>query len=159
MRLSTMLDTISTGGSGPWTPTRSSAGRTVAPTTGPTEGLATTDTATNGSWVTDEGFRQLVDRTIPCRSNDPELWFAEKSADVDRAKALCQQCPLAASCLAGALERREPWGVWGGEVFVDGVVVARKRGRGRPSNAELAARRAAEAQAEAVQEAVRRGAA
>ena len=28
--------------------------------------------------------------------------------------------------------RREPWGVWGGEVFVEGRVVAVKRGRGRP---------------------------
>ncbi|OZB46955.1 MAG: transcription factor WhiB, partial [Cellulomonas sp. 14-74-6] len=26
----------------------------------------------------------------------------------------------------------EPWGVWGGEVFVAGQVVAVKRGRGRP---------------------------
>ena len=36
------------------------------------------------------------------------------------------------ACLAGALERREPWGVWGGELFIAGVVVARKRPRGRP---------------------------
>ena len=35
-------------------------------------------------------------------------------------------------CLAGALERREPWGVWGGELFVNGKVVAQKRKRGRP---------------------------
>ncbi|WP_418607005.1 hypothetical protein [Georgenia sp. SUBG003] len=47
--------------------------------------------------------------------------------------------PRARACLAGALERKEPWGVWGGEVFVDGVVVARKRGRGRPRKDEAAA--------------------
>ena len=34
--------------------------------------------------------------------------------------------------LAGALKRREPWGVWGGELFIAGVIVARKRPRGRP---------------------------
>ena len=35
-------------------------------------------------------------------------------------------------CLEGALERREPWGVWGGEIFDAGHVIARKRARGRP---------------------------
>ena len=47
-----------------------------------------------------------------CRvgSNDPELFFAESPADVELAKALCQTCPVRAECLAGALERREPWG-------------------------------------------------
>ena len=33
---------------------------------------------------------------------------------------------------AGALDRREPWGVWGGQLLIAGVVVARKRPRGRP---------------------------
>jgi WhiB family redox-sensing transcriptional regulator len=36
------------------------------------------------------------------------------------------------ACLAGALDRGEPWGVWGGEIFERGVVIARKRPRGRP---------------------------
>jgi WhiB family redox-sensing transcriptional regulator len=74
----------------------------------------------------------LVADLVPCRSNDPELWFAERTADVERAKALCGTCPLATECLAGALERAEPWGVWGGQVFVGGVIVPTKRGRGRP---------------------------
>ena len=69
---------------------------------------------------------------LPCRLADPELFFAETPADVEQAKALCRDCPVRAVCLAGALERREPWGVWGGELFVAGVVVARKRPRGRP---------------------------
>ncbi|WP_245643539.1 WhiB family transcriptional regulator [Sanguibacter suarezii] len=77
-------------------------------------------------------FVQLVAGLLPCRSNDPELWFAEQTAQIEQAKAMCRQCPLVQACLAGAVERAEPWGVWGGEVFVDGVVVARKRGRGRP---------------------------
>jgi WhiB family redox-sensing transcriptional regulator len=61
-----------------------------------------------------------------------QLFFAERATDVESAKALCADCPIRTSCLLGALERREPWGVWGGEVFVDGVVVPHKRGRGRP---------------------------
>ncbi|MFJ3504604.1 WhiB family transcriptional regulator [Streptomyces sp. NPDC090135] len=69
---------------------------------------------------------------VPCRSYDPEVFFAESPADVEYAKSLCRTCPLVAACLAGAKERREPWGVWGGELFVQGVVVARKRPRGRP---------------------------
>jgi WhiB family redox-sensing transcriptional regulator len=78
------------------------------------------------------------ERTLPCRLNDPELFFAESPADVERAKALCVDCPVRELCLAGALERREPWGVWGGELFIAGVVVPRKRPRGRPRKCEAA---------------------
>ncbi len=69
---------------------------------------------------------------LPCRLVDPEVFFAESPVDVESAKALCRDCPVRAVCLAGALERREPWGVWGGELFVQGAVVPRKRPRGRP---------------------------
>jgi WhiB family transcriptional regulator, redox-sensing transcriptional regulator len=74
---------------------------------------------------------------LPCRTYDPDLWFADTPAELDRAKALCAGCPVRAECLAGALARREPWGVWGGEIFERGAVVARKRPRGRPSKADL----------------------
>jgi WhiB family redox-sensing transcriptional regulator len=73
-----------------------------------------------------------VANMLPCRQVDPDLFFAEVPADVEEAKALCRNCPVREACLAGALARREPWGVWGGELFVSGVVVARKRPRGRP---------------------------
>ena len=73
-----------------------------------------------------------VDEELPCRAIDPELWFAESPADVELAKALCLDCPLQSLCLDGALERREPWGVWGGQLFLQGVVIPRKRPRGRP---------------------------
>nr|WP_239579082.1 WhiB family transcriptional regulator [Microlunatus panaciterrae] len=76
--------------------------------------------------------RQAELDELPCRLVDPEVFFAESPLDVEHAKALCQSCPLKTACLAGALERREPWGVWGGELFVQGEVVARKRPRGRP---------------------------
>ena len=73
-----------------------------------------------------------VGEVLPCRQVDPDLFFAEVPADVEEAKALCRDCPIREACLTGALERREPWGVWGGELFVSGVVVPRKRPRGRP---------------------------
>ena len=76
---------------------------------------------------------------VPCRSYDPEVFFAESPEDVEYAKTLCQSCPLRDACLAGAKARREPWGVWGGELFVQGVVVPRKRPRGRPRKNPVAA--------------------
>lgn len=79
-------------------------------------------------WI-DESIAQ---EALPCRTNDPEVFFAESPADIEYAKGLCRTCPLQAACLAGALERREPWGVWGGEIFQAGVVIPRKRPRGRP---------------------------
>lgn len=75
---------------------------------------------------------------LPCRISNPELWFAETPADVEFAKVMCQDCPVRAMCLEGALERREPWGVWGGELFLQGVVIPRKRPRGRPRKDEAA---------------------
>jgi len=74
----------------------------------------------------------------PC-SDDPELFFAESPADVESAKALCRDCAARLACLSGALERQEPWGVWGGELLLHGTVVPRKRPRGRPRKTEVAA--------------------
>ena len=76
---------------------------------------------------------------LPCRVSDPDLWFAESPADLEQAKALCADCPLRRACLAAALERAEPWGVWGGEILDQGTVIARKRPRGRPRKTAVAA--------------------
>jgi WhiB family redox-sensing transcriptional regulator len=86
-----------------------------------------------------EVTQRVSDEQLPCRVNDPELFFADSPADVEYAKSLCTNCPVRLECLNGALERREPWGVWGGEWFVQGVVVPRKRPRGRPRKSEVAA--------------------
>jgi len=60
------------------------------------------------------------------------LFFSDDLFDIARAKAICRKCSQAAVCLAGARERAEPWGVWGGELVVNGQVIAHKRPRGRP---------------------------
>ena len=75
---------------------------------------------------------------LPCR-DDPELFFAEAPEDVEYAKALCRGCAARLACLSGAVERKEPWGVWGGELFLRGEIVPRKRPRGRPRKADVAA--------------------
>lgn len=69
---------------------------------------------------------------LPCHAADPDLWFAEDPAKLEQAKELCAGCPIRRACLTAALERAEPWGVWGGEILERGSVLARKRSRGRP---------------------------
>ena len=119
MRLTTLLDSLNEGATG---------------------SQPLSDTALSQVDLTEaEQFDRLVATLIPCREYDAELWFAEATAEVELAKSLCRECPIREGCLAGAVARREPWGVWGGEVFVGGVVVPRKRGRGRPRKDESSA--------------------
>jgi WhiB family transcriptional regulator, redox-sensing transcriptional regulator len=75
---------------------------------------------------------QAIDGPLPCRREDPQLWFSDQPADLDAARSHCRPCPLRGLCLAGAIERRERDGVWGGEIFAHGTIIARKRPRGRP---------------------------
>ena len=77
-------------------------------------------------------------KALPC-GDDPDLFFAESPDDVELAKSLCGDCPVRTACLGGAIERREPWGVWGGQLFLRGEIVPRKRARGRPRKNEVAA--------------------
>lgn len=60
------------------------------------------------------------------------LFFSDELQDIARAKHICATCPAMIPCLEGALERREPWGVWGGQLFVNGKILTTKRRRGRP---------------------------
>ena len=54
-----------------------------------------------------------------CANEDPELFFpigdtGPALLQEDEAKAVCRRCPLMESCLQGALERGENYGVFGG---------------------------------------------
>ena len=73
-----------------------------------------------------------LDDRLPCLREDLQLWFSEYPADLELAKTYCRPCPMRGHCLSGALERREPHGVWGGEIFDRGEISAVKRPRGRP---------------------------
>jgi len=107
-----------------------------SPTSGPNEGHGCWPRQDN-SCLPAAGLTALLPAASigpdpPC-TDDPELFFAESPGEVETAKALCRECPARAACLARAQERREPWGVWGGELFLRGAIVPRKRPRGRPA--------------------------
>jgi WhiB family redox-sensing transcriptional regulator len=81
---------------------------------------------------------------VVARCRDPrvsytELFFSEKPHDIATAKEICSRCAARDVCLAGALDRQEPFGVWGGECFHNGEIVAVRRGRGRPRKSPVAA--------------------
>jgi WhiB family transcriptional regulator, redox-sensing transcriptional regulator len=70
-----------------------------------------------------------------CRDGEASLagvFFSEELQDIARAKAICAECPVMDECLEGAIVRHEPWGVWGGQLFLNGKILATKRRRGRP---------------------------
>jgi WhiB family redox-sensing transcriptional regulator len=101
---------------------------------------ATVDTGGLDPEITEDYARAALPAglDLPC-TEDPELFFAESPQDVEQAKAMCRGCRARLACLSGALERREPWGVWGGELLIRGTIVPRKRPRGRPRKTEVAA--------------------
>lgn len=76
---------------------------------------------------------------IPCRVHDAEIWFAQTPDDVEFAKTLCRTCPAVEACLSHAVDREVFWGIWGGELFEWGAIVAKKRPRGRPRKEPVAA--------------------
>ena len=65
------------------------------------------------------------------RGSLTHLFFSDDLIELARARAICSICPVRTACLARALEREEPYGVWGGEVLISGHV-AEKRAHGRP---------------------------
>jgi WhiB family redox-sensing transcriptional regulator len=80
-----------------------------------------------------------IDRVILARArcHDPRgvysaLFHSDDLVDIARAKAICGRCTVREPCLARALERREPCGVWGGQVLQKGQIVGHPRRRGRP---------------------------
>src|SRR5699024_10041613 len=67
---------------------------------------------------------------LPCHDAEAaDLFFSERPADLEQAKTLCAGCPLIDECRQGALDRAEPWGVWGGAIFDAGRIIAVKRRR------------------------------
>jgi len=82
--------------------------------------------------VEQESTRTPVARCADGNGTMVGLFFSDHVVDIARAKAMCALCPLAVQCLADALEREEPWGVWGGQLISGGRIIADKRPCGRP---------------------------
>lgn len=80
--------------------------------------------------ITTESWQAQARCASETSSND--VFFSEELQDIAAAKTICAECPVVAPCLEGAIERREPWGVWGGQLFMNGKVLMVKRRRGRP---------------------------
>jgi WhiB family redox-sensing transcriptional regulator len=59
-----------------------------------------------------EGWMSLGE----CRQYNGDDWFPERSdlRPMAGAKRICAGCEVREQCLSYALERNEPWGVWGG---------------------------------------------
>ena len=59
------------------------------------------------------------------------VFFSEAPGAIAQAKSICAECPIRESCLQGALERREPGGIWGGELIRNGHVLTNRERRPR----------------------------
>jgi len=64
--------------------------------------------------------------TAACRSTDPDELFVQGAAQ-NRAKAVCQGCPVRIECLADALDHRVEFGVWGGMTERERRALLRRR--------------------------------
>ena len=106
-----------------------------------TEEIKLTDTATTGADATGSvlGLALEVDTSFwtdaACAEDNgalARLFFSEELQEIAAAKRICARCPVLEQCLEGALARKEPQGVWGGQLFQNGKVLLAKRRRGRP---------------------------
>ncbi len=61
-----------------------------------------------------------------CRAEQPDKLFV-RGAEQNKAKTLCQGCPVRTECLAEALDNQIEWGVWGGMTERERRALLRRR--------------------------------
>ena len=99
---------------------------------------AAVDSVTETETVELETFVPMPIRTARCADGHGTfsgLFFSDDDVDIARAKAICRRCALSDSCLEGALQRDEVYGVWGGVLLINGEAARFPIRRGRPSKA------------------------
>ncbi|MDY5584264.1 MAG: WhiB family transcriptional regulator [Arcanobacterium sp.] len=76
-----------------------------------------------------------------CNSLDPEYFFhpegergGPRRRRIERAKRICQTCPVLEQCREYALSHHEPYGVWGGLSEEERSLILAQRRRGRISS-------------------------
>lgn len=62
-----------------------------------------------------------------CRGADADLWFPERGAHAEAAKATCAACPVRSDCLEYALANTERHGIWGGMTAKERRLELRRR--------------------------------
>ncbi len=72
------------------------------------------------NWVEDWAPRAA------CRAEQPDKLFV-RGAEQNKAKTLCQGCPVRTECLAEALDNQIEWGVWGGMTERERRALLRRR--------------------------------
>jgi WhiB family redox-sensing transcriptional regulator len=75
-----------------------------------------------------------------CRDTDPELFFpvgttGKAMAQIDQAKQVCGECPVAIPCLEFALDTNQDSGIWGGLSEEDRRTIRRQRAAHRTAAA------------------------
>lgn len=65
------------------------------------------------------------------------LFFSEHGPSIEKAKAICDGCPLRIPCLEWALSRGEAWGVWSGLTYPELRIVAVAKGYPPPDRREI----------------------
>jgi WhiB family redox-sensing transcriptional regulator len=55
-----------------------------------------------------------VEQAVCAQTGAGDTWYPERGNSARNAKRICWSCPVRAQCLAYALNRNEPFGVWGG---------------------------------------------
>jgi WhiB family redox-sensing transcriptional regulator len=62
-----------------------------------------------------------------CAEVDPEIFFPDKGESAAPAKRVCRACEVRPECLQDALDRNEPFGIWGGLGERERRALARER--------------------------------
>lgn len=85
----------------------------------------TTTTVLSARPTADDLLQDWTARSA-CRASDPDDLFVTGAAQ-NRAKLVCQACPVRVECLSDALDNRVEFGVWGGMTERERRALLRRR--------------------------------